>query len=165
MHTPASVTFAAYYVNGSKVAPGAFMDGVPYNMLDEAIQARDLVQLRNREARAAGQRPHHRLSFRSRQELRQTIAIQQQNCCDNLKFYPRILHTRAVTAIDPLHPRRKDPTSHPPLHHEHRKRNHNWPNMEGRVSCGQKQWTFVWVYEKERPALHETKWGGPRLFT
>ena len=45
MHTPASVTFAAYYVNGSKVTPGAFMDGVPYNILDEAIQARDLVQL------------------------------------------------------------------------------------------------------------------------
>lgn len=153
----------------------AFMAGVPYNVLDEAvkeaIQARDLVLSRNQEEIAVGRRPSHRLSFRSRKEPRQTIAIREQNCFDNIKFYPRILHIRAVTAIDPRHPRRKDPTSHPPLHHEHRKRNHNWPNLEGRISCDSKltwdrsqgQWTFVWVYEKPRAIPHENQVGGVRV--
>jgi len=150
----------------------AFMDGVPYNILDEAlkeaIQARDLVQLRNQEARAAGQQPCHRLSFRSRKDPHETIAIRKQNCIEHLKFYPRLLHTRAITAPDITHPRRKDPTTHPPLHHEHRKHNNNWPNPDGCVDCDSKltynrklkQWTFIWVYEKDRPTPHENQVGG-----
>jgi len=57
----------------------AFIDGVLYNILDEAlkeaIQAWDLVQLRNQEARAAGQQPCHQLSFRHRKDAYQTITI------------------------------------------------------------------------------------------
>ena len=153
----------------------AFMDRVPYNILDEAlkeaIQAWDLVQLRNQEARAAGQQPCHRLSFRRRKAPCQTITIREQNCIEHLKFYPRLLHTCAITAIDPLHPRHKSSTTHPPLHHEHRKKNHNWPNLEGRVENDsklmwdryQKQWTFVWVYEKDRVTPHENEVGGLKV--
>ncbi|CAG8754274.1 40379_t:CDS:2, partial [Gigaspora margarita] len=43
-----------------------------------------------------------------------------------------------------------------PLHHEHRRKNHNWPNLEGKVLMDSKliynrklgYWTFVWVYGK-----------------
>ncbi|RGB38955.1 hypothetical protein C1646_755048 [Rhizophagus diaphanus] len=43
-----------------------------------------------------------------------------------------------------------------PLHHEHRRKNHNWPNLEGKVLMDSKlifnkklnYWTFVWVYVK-----------------
>ena len=38
--------------------------------------------------------------------------------------------------------------------HEHRRKNHNWPNLEGKVLMDSKlifnkklnYWTFVWVY-------------------
>ncbi len=153
----------------------SFMAEVPYNVLDEAIkeaiQARDLVQVRNQETRAAGGLPCHRLSFRSRKELHQTITIRQQNCFDHLKFYPRILHTHAMRSDDPLHPRHKNPTTHPPLHHEHRKKNHNWPNLEGKANNDSKlvwnrsrqQWTFIWVYEKKCVTPHENQVRGVNI--
>jgi len=153
----------------------AFMEGVPYNILDEAlkeaIQARDLVQLKNQKTQKAGKRPCHQLSFRRRKDVYQTITIRQQNCSDYLKFYPRSLHSRAITAINPVHPRHKDPATHPSLHHEHRKKNHNWPNLEGRVNndCKlmwdryQRQWTFIWVYEKESVTPHANQMGGLKV--
>ncbi len=63
------------------------------------------------------------------------------------------------------HPRRKDSKTHPPLHHEHRKKHNSWPNQEGVVSCDGKlvydrwlqQWMFIWVYEKERQLPHENQ--------
>ena len=44
----------------------------------------------------------------------------------------------------------------PPFHHEHRRRNHGWPNEIGKVKMDSKliyerklgHWTFVWVYGK-----------------
>ena len=44
----------------------------------------------------------------------------------------------------------------PPFHHEHRRRNHGWPNEIGKVEMDSKliyerklgHWTFVWVYGK-----------------
>ena len=61
-----------------------FMSKVPYNILDEsmkeALQARDAMQLQNQEELAIGQRPRHRLSFKSRKDLQQTITIREQNC-------------------------------------------------------------------------------------
>lgn len=152
----------------------SFIANVPYNVLDEAlkeaIQARELVIQRNVEARAAGQDARHRLSFRCRKEQRQMIAIREQNCREHLQFYPRLLHSSIITTNDPLHPRHKDPDDYPPLHHEHRKRKHNWPNREGRVERDSKltwdrrlkQWTFIWVYEKERVASCENQ-AGPNI--
>jgi hypothetical protein len=146
-----------------------FIANVPYNVLDEAlkeaIQARELVIQRNVEARAAGQDARHRLSFRCRKEQRQTIVIREQNCREHLQFYPRLLHSSIITTNDPLHPRHKDPTTYPPLHHEHRKTNHNWPNMEGKVNNDSKltwdrwqgQWAFIWSYERDRALPRETQ--------
>ena len=139
-----------------------FMATVPYNILDEAtkeaIQARDLVISRNNELRDQGEGPRHQLRFRTSKEAQQTIAIRQQNCVKGLFFYPRILHTRAMIAVDPAHPRRKPAASRPPFHPEHRKTNHNWPNVDGTVSRDSKlrydrklrRWIFVWCYEKPR---------------
>ena len=147
----------------------SFIANVLYNVLDEAlkeaIQACELVIQRNIEARAAGQDARHRLSFRHRKEQRQTIVIREQNCREHLQFYPRFLHSSIVTADNPLHPRHKNPTTHPPLHHEHRKTNHNWPNAEGRVNSDskltwdrwQRQWAFIWSYEQDRALPCETQ--------
>ncbi|RUS27940.1 hypothetical protein BC938DRAFT_482545 [Jimgerdemannia flammicorona] len=50
------------------------------------------------------------------------ITIRAQNCQNGLRFYLCRLHTRATTSMI----RHNPPTSHPYLHREHRKRNHNW---------------------------------------
>ena len=136
-----------------------FMKKVPYNILDEAmisaIWARDEVYRRNRDLMAAGQAPRHRLHFASKKNPTQTITIRAQNCKNPLGFYPRLLHTKKMVSVDPDHKRHKHETK-PPLHHEHRRRNHDWPNEEGEVGMDSKlqynrqlkQWTFFWVYGK-----------------
>ena len=131
-----------------------FMSKVPYNILDEsmkgALQARDAMQLQNQVELAIGQRPRHRLSFKSRKDLQQTITIREQNCRDDLKFYPALLHTNTMCENHP--PMKRRPKS------EHRRRNNNWPNDQGRA-CNdrkltwvrhQRQWSFIWVYEKDK---------------
>jgi hypothetical protein len=98
----------------------AFMAKVPYNILDEAmkeaIQARDLVVRRNEEARKEGKPASHKLSFRTLKQAREVIVIRSQNCVDGLRFYPRKLHTKAVTSEDSGDGlrRRKNPSTHPP---------------------------------------------------
>ena len=52
---------------------------------------------RNDEARKQGKPAKHRLQFRSKKQ-QQTITIRAQNCKENLRFYPRILHTKAMTS-------------------------------------------------------------------
>src|SRR6184192_43181 len=88
----------------------AFMKDIPYNILDEtikeAIQARDLVIHRNTQAQTLGQSTRHRLWFRSRKQQLQTITIRVQNCQEDLRFYPRKLHTREQLSDDPPGPRR-----------------------------------------------------------
>ncbi|CAG8461623.1 9414_t:CDS:2 [Ambispora gerdemannii] len=65
---------------------------------------------------------------------------------------------------DHFAPRRKNLTTHPPLYHEHHKKRHNWPNLEGRINNDsklmwdqhQQQWTFIWVYES-KVTSHESQ--------
>ena len=132
------------------------MGSVPYEVLDHAITqallARDEVIRRNQELR-----PRHQLYFMSKKADTQTITIRAHYCREPLRFYLRLLHNRTIITADPDHPRHKDPITHPPLHHEHQKRNHGWPNEMGKVSMDSKlmfnkklgQWTFVWVYGKD----------------
>ena len=129
------------------------MDKVPYEVLDhaisDAIQARDEVITRNKE----NQHQHHVLHFRSKKNDRQSITIRAQYCREPLRFYIRLLHNKELLAIDSNHPRHK---MKPPFHHEHRRRNHGWPNEIGKVKMDSKliyerklgHWTFVWVYGK-----------------
>ena len=131
----------------------SFMDKVPYEVLDhaisDAIRARDEVITRNKE----NQHQHHVLHFRSKKNDRQTITIRAQYCREPLHFYVRLLHNNAILAVDPNHPRHK---MKPPFHHEHRRRNHGWPNEIGKVKMDSNliyerklgYWTFVWVYGK-----------------
>jgi hypothetical protein len=130
----------------------AFMDKVPYEVLDhamrEAIAARDEVITRNRELFSQRQIPRHKLHFVSRKEDRQTIAIRAQYCREPLRFYLRLLHCKQQLAMDPENPRYKDlsthPPTHPPLHHEKRRRNNGWPNVEGKVEMDSKL-----IYERQ----------------
>ena len=117
------------------------MDKVPYEVLDhaisDAIQARDEVIKRNKE----NQHQHHVLHFRSKKNDRQTITIRAQYCREPLRFYVRFLHNNAILAVDPNHPRHK---MKPPFHHEHRRRNHGWPNEIGKVEMDSKL-----IYERK----------------
>ncbi|CAG8586648.1 5970_t:CDS:2, partial [Paraglomus brasilianum] len=90
---------------------------------------------------------------KSKKNDRQTITIRAQYCREPLRFYVRLLHNNAILAVDPNHPRHK---MKPPFHHEHRRRNHGWPNEIGKVEMDSKliyerklgHWTLVWVYGK-----------------
>jgi hypothetical protein len=135
-----------------------FMKTVPYDILDHAITsaiwARDEVHRRNDELIKAGQRPKHHLRFATKKNPVQTITIRAQYCKTPLRFYLRLLHNKELISADPEHPRHKTKS---PLHHEHRRKNHHWPNDEGLVEMDSKlsydrqlrQWTFIWVYGKE----------------
>jgi transposase len=136
-----------------------FMKTVPYEVLDHAISgaitARDEVITRNRERFANGnQAPIHRLAFLTKKSARNTITIRSQYCRTPLKFYVRLLHNREMLACQPD---RKKGDTHPPFHHENRRKNHHWPNLEGSVDCDSKltydkrlrQWTLAWVYQKD----------------
>src|SRR5205823_6104428 len=85
----------------------AFMDKVPYEVLDHAItsaiQARDEVITRNRERE--NHQPYHILHFATKKDDRQTITIRSQYCRESLRFYPRLLHNKTILAGDPNHPR------------------------------------------------------------
>lgn len=96
----------------------------------------------------------------------QTITIRSKSCCKSgsLKFYVRSLHNNQITMSINRH---KD--NNPlffPLHHEQRRKNHNWPNLEGKVKMDSKlmfnrklgYWTFVWVYGTLRQ--HQSMHGG-----
>jgi hypothetical protein len=135
-----------------------FMEAVPYEVLDHAITsaiwARDEVHRRNGELIKAGQRPRHHLDFATKKNPIQTITIRAQYCRTPLRFYLRLLHNKELLSMDSDHQRHK---IKPPLHHEHRRRNHHWPNDVGQVEMDSKlsynrhlrQWSFIWVYGKE----------------
>jgi hypothetical protein len=145
-----------------------FMKAVPYDVLDHAITsaiwARDEVHRRNGELIKTGQRPQHRLGFATKKNPVQTITIRAQYCRAPLRFYLRLLHNNELISADPEHPRHK---TKPPLHHEHRRKNHHWPNEEGLVEIDSKlsynrqlrQWTFIWVYSKEVAPARENQAG------
>ncbi|CAG8759983.1 13805_t:CDS:2, partial [Gigaspora margarita] len=130
-----------------------FMKGCPYEVLDHAIthaiQARDEVICRNNELNSN----KHHLHFQRKKNNQQTITIRSKSCCKSgsLKFYVRYLHNKQITKSITRH---KD--NNPLLHYEHRRKNHNWPNLEGKVEMDSKlmfnrklgYWTFVWVYGK-----------------
>jgi IS605 OrfB family transposase len=136
----------------------SFMKGVPYEVLDHAISgaiaARDEVITRNRERFQSNAGSYNRLAFRSKKDVRNTITIRAQYCRSPLRFYVRLLHNKNI--VDGEVCRKKD-ESHPPLHHENRKMNHNWPNEEGNVAMDStltydkrlRHWTFNWVHGKD----------------
>ncbi|CAG8750358.1 16823_t:CDS:2, partial [Funneliformis mosseae] len=85
----------------------SFMKDCPYEVLDHAIthanQARNEVVCRNNEIKYK----KHRLHFQRKKDNQQTITIRSQYCHKNPLLFP--------------------------LHHEHRRKNHKWPNLEGKV--------------------------------
>src|SRR4051794_5515357 len=78
----------------------AFMKKVPYEVRDHAItyaiQARDEVIRRNKEALTQKRPVKHRLSFASKKNDRQSITIRAQYCREPLKFYVRLLHNKTI---------------------------------------------------------------------
>ncbi|RGB22496.1 hypothetical protein C1646_55386 [Rhizophagus diaphanus] len=107
------------------------MKDCPYEVLDHAIthaiQARNEVVHRNNEF---NNKKHH-LHFQRKKDNQQTITIRSQYCRESLKFYIRLLHNKNIIKSTNRY-KDKNPLLFP-LHHEHRQKNHNWPNLEGKV--------------------------------
>ena len=103
---------------------------------------------------------HRSTSFIFKADARQVITIRAQYCHPGVKFYPRLLHSKAIVARQECHRFKDDydiPLRYqPPLHSEKMRRTHNWPDALGQVKKDSKlmydrrlrRWTFVWVYGK-----------------
>lgn len=145
--------------------PNAILD----DTLKQALQDRDMVinQNINRTDNTL-----HRMHYAKRKDLKQTITIQSQYCHTNLKFYPAFLHSPVIyeqikqlrkaqkVHIAP-HEQHRRPLH--PFHAEKRKKNYNWPNLEGRAQQDCKltyfrrldQWKLAWVYTKPKIGVPE----------
>ncbi|CAG8733525.1 11621_t:CDS:2, partial [Funneliformis mosseae] len=88
----------------------SFMKNCPYEMLDHTITG--AIQAQN-------------------EDNQQTIIIHSQYCRESLKFYIRLLHNKKIIKSTNRY-KDKNPLLFP-LHHEHRRKNHKWPNLEGKV--------------------------------